>query len=148
MSAAIAESVTAMRPDHADQVPAIYQLGIDEGNATFETTARPGSGSIPPSCPSTAQPPSTPAAGSWAAVVPVSDRCACPASSNTPSTSAPNARGSGVGLTLLQALFASTDAAGSWTVQSGIFPGCSKGHPAIRRTTPGPGRADATVRCR
>jgi phosphinothricin acetyltransferase len=28
-----------MRPEHAAQVLAIYQLGIDEGNATFETTA-------------------------------------------------------------------------------------------------------------
>ncbi|MET7385616.1 ribosomal protein L7/L12 [Streptomyces sp. NPDC005529] len=28
-----------MRPAHADEVLKIYQLGIDEGNATFETTA-------------------------------------------------------------------------------------------------------------
>lgn len=34
----------------------------------------------------------------------------------------PQARGRGVRLTLLTALLASTDAAGIWTVQSGIFP--------------------------
>jgi L-amino acid N-acyltransferase YncA len=39
MSTATAVSITAMRAEHADQVLTIYQLGIDEGNATFETTA-------------------------------------------------------------------------------------------------------------
>jgi phosphinothricin acetyltransferase len=34
----------------------------------------------------------------------------------------PTARGRGVGLTLLHALIASTEAAGIWTIQSGIFP--------------------------
>ena len=32
-------TVTAMTDRHADAVLAIYQAGIDEGNATFETTA-------------------------------------------------------------------------------------------------------------
>ncbi len=31
--------VAAMTAEHADQVLAIYQHGIDEGNATFETQA-------------------------------------------------------------------------------------------------------------
>ncbi|WP_434094827.1 GNAT family N-acetyltransferase [Streptomyces hyaluromycini] len=31
--------ITAMGPEHAAEVLTIYQLGIDEGNATFETTA-------------------------------------------------------------------------------------------------------------
>jgi len=35
---------------------------------------------------------------------------------------APGARGRGVGGTLLQALIGSTEAAGIWTLQSGIFP--------------------------
>jgi phosphinothricin acetyltransferase len=35
---------------------------------------------------------------------------------------APEARGRGVGRLLLAALIASTEAAGIWTVQSGIFP--------------------------
>jgi L-amino acid N-acyltransferase YncA len=28
-----------MLPEHADEVLAIYQAGIDEGNASFETAA-------------------------------------------------------------------------------------------------------------
>src|SRR5260370_28872213 len=31
--------IVAMRPEHADRVLKIYQLGIDEGQATFETAA-------------------------------------------------------------------------------------------------------------
>lgn len=34
----------------------------------------------------------------------------------------PKARGRGVGAALLDALIASTEAAGVWTIQSGIFP--------------------------
>ncbi|MEV6032738.1 hypothetical protein AB0L65_16375 [Nonomuraea sp. NPDC052116] len=32
-------AIESMRAAHADQVPAVCQLGIDEGQATFETTA-------------------------------------------------------------------------------------------------------------
>jgi phosphinothricin acetyltransferase len=35
---------------------------------------------------------------------------------------AENARGQGVGLRLLEELIASTEAAGIWTIQTGIFP--------------------------
>ena len=34
----------------------------------------------------------------------------------------PDARGRGIGRTLLAALIASTEAAGIWTIQSGVFP--------------------------
>ncbi|MGV9564603.1 N-acetyltransferase family protein [Streptomyces sp. NPDC003480] len=113
-----------MRPEHAAQVLAIYQLGIDEGNATFETTA-----------------PTWEAFDSaklqehrlvalnegdqvlgWAAVVLVSDRCAYAGVAEHSVYVHPDARGRGVGLALLTTLLASTDAAGIWTVQSGIFP--------------------------
>ena len=39
MSTATGVRIVAMGPEHADEVLTIYQLGIDEGNATFETTA-------------------------------------------------------------------------------------------------------------
>ena len=39
MTSSAAVTVTAMTDLHADAVLAIYQAGIDEGNATFETTA-------------------------------------------------------------------------------------------------------------
>ena len=38
-AAATGVRIEPMRTEHAVQVLAIYQLGIDEGNATFETTA-------------------------------------------------------------------------------------------------------------
>ena len=45
----------------------------------------------------------------------------------------PAARGRGVGRTLVEALIASTEAAGIWTIQSGVFPESSRSH---ARTAP------------
>ncbi len=45
----------------------------------------------------------------------------------------PGARGRGVGTALLTGLLASTEAAGVWTVQSGIFPGNAAGLALHRR---------------
>ncbi|MFD7769244.1 hypothetical protein [Streptomyces sp. NPDC059787] len=39
MSTATGVRVAAMQPEHAAAVLEIYQLGIDEQNATFKTTA-------------------------------------------------------------------------------------------------------------
>ncbi|WP_121829801.1 GNAT family N-acetyltransferase [Streptomyces sp. S1] len=58
----------------------------------------------------------------WTAVTPVSDRCAYAGVVEHSVYVHPDARGRGVGLALLTALLASTDAVGVWTVQSGVFP--------------------------
>jgi L-amino acid N-acyltransferase YncA len=58
----------------------------------------------------------------WAAVVPVSDRCAYAGVVEHSVYVHPAARGRRVGSALLTTLLASTEAAGVWTVQSGIFP--------------------------
>ena len=58
----------------------------------------------------------------WTAVAPVSDRCAYAGVVEHSVYVHPDARGRGVGLALLTALLASTEAAGIWTMQSGIFP--------------------------
>lgn len=115
--------IAPMRPEHAEQVLAIYQQGIDEGNATFETTAPTWEAF------DTAKLPDHRLVAldggrvlGWAAVVPVSDRCAYAGVVEHSVYVHPDARGRGVGLTLLTALLDSTDAAGIWTVQSGIFP--------------------------
>ncbi|MGF1426087.1 N-acetyltransferase family protein [Kitasatospora sp. LaBMicrA B282] len=117
-----------MLPRHAEQVLAIYQAGIDGGDATFETTAPTweafdasrlaehrlvavGSGAD-----------GVGRVLGWAAVSPVSDRCAYAGVVEHSVYVHPDARGRGVGLALLLALLDSTDAAGIWTVQSGIFP--------------------------
>lgn len=67
-----------MRPEHAEEVLATYQLGIDEGNATFETVApdweRSDTAKLPEHRPVTLD--EEERALGWTAVVPVSDRCA------------------------------------------------------------------------
>ncbi|WBO68981.1 GNAT family N-acetyltransferase [Streptomyces camelliae] len=116
--------IAPLRPEHAAQVLAIYQLGIDEGNATFETAAPTWEAFDAAKLPDhrlVALDEDGQVLG-WAAVVPVSDRCAYAGVVEHSVYVHPDARGRGVGLALLTAPLASTDAAGIWTVQSGIFP--------------------------
>ncbi|KUN29958.1 phosphinothricin acetyltransferase [Streptomyces antibioticus] len=121
---AAAVTVTAMLPEHADQVLAIYQAGIDDGDATFEETAPTWEAfdATRLAAPRLAALDGDGRVLGWAAVVPVSDRCAYAGVVEHSVYVDPGARGRGVGLALLQALLAATDAAGIWTVQSGIFP--------------------------
>ena len=117
-------NVVPMRPAHADQVLAIYQLGIDEGHATFETTA-PTWDTFDASRLPDHRFVAVDDAGlvlGWVAVVPVSDRCAYAGVVEHSVYVHPGARGRGVGAALLTALVASTEAAGIWTIQTGIFP--------------------------
>ncbi|MEU4303129.1 GNAT family N-acetyltransferase [Kitasatospora aureofaciens] len=112
-----------MLPQHAEQVLAIYQAGIDGGDATFETTAPTWEAFNASRLPEHRL---VALDGDrvlgWAAVVPVSDRCAYAGVVEHSVYVHPDAQGQGVGLALLTALLDSTDAAGIWTVQSGIFP--------------------------
>ena len=116
--------ITAMRPEHADQVLAIYQLGIEEGDATFETAAPTWEAFDEKRLPEhrLVAVDDTGCVLGWAAVVRVSDRCAYAGVVEHSVYVHPGARGRGVGSALLAALLDSTDAAGVWTVQSGIFP--------------------------
>ncbi len=113
----------------AHAVLAIYQDGMDEGDATFETRA-----------PTWAEFDRSRLADhrfvavddvavddvgailGWAAAVAVSDRCVYAGVVEHSVYVARNARGHGVGRELLDALIRSTEAAGIWTVQSGVFP--------------------------
>jgi phosphinothricin acetyltransferase len=58
----------------------------------------------------------------WVACSPVSDRCAYAGVVENSVYVHSSARGRGVGRALLESLIASTEAAGIWTIQSGIFP--------------------------
>jgi L-amino acid N-acyltransferase YncA len=121
--------IEPMTAEHAGQVLAIYQAGIDEGDATFETIASgwpgfdaarlpvhrfvaigaPGDGGLAEVL-------------GWVAVSPVSSR---PAYAGVVEHSVyvhPAARGRRVGKLLMRELIGSTEAAGIWTIQSGIFP--------------------------
>jgi L-amino acid N-acyltransferase YncA len=112
-----------MTERHAAAVLAIYQAGIDEGDATFETQA-PGWPEF-----TAAKLPGHRFVASngadvlgWVAVSPVSGRCVYAGVVEHSVYVHPEARGQGAGRQLLNALIASTEAAGIWTIQSGIFP--------------------------
>ncbi|WP_369185285.1 N-acetyltransferase family protein [Streptomyces sp. Y1] len=124
MTGPAAVRVTGMLPEHAEQVLAIYQLGIDGGDATFETTA-PAWEAFDAARLAEHRLVAVDRAGrvlGWAAAVPVSDRCAYAGVVEHSVYVHPDARGQGVGALLLDALISSTEAAGIWTIQSGIFP--------------------------
>lgn len=118
-------AITPMTPDHADQVLAIYQAGIDEGDATFETAAPAWAAFDAGKLPGhrfVALDDAHALVLGWVAASPVSAR---PAYAGVVEHSVyvhPDARGRGVAGALLGALIASTEAAGIWTIQSGIFP--------------------------
>ena len=111
-----------MADEHAAAVLRIYQAGIDSGDATFETAA--------PDWPEFRRSHlaehsyvallDSRVAG-WVAASPVSDRCVYAGVVEHSVYVDPAARGRGVGGALLQTLIASTEAAGIWTIQSGIF---------------------------
>jgi len=117
-------TVVAMRPEHAGEVLAIYQLGIDEGNATFETAAPTWDAFDDAHLPEhrfVAVDHAGTVLG-WVTAVPVSDRCVYAGVIEHSVYVHPQARGRGVGAALLAALVQSSEAAGIWTLQSGIFP--------------------------
>jgi len=113
-----------MTPDDWPNVSAIYLEGIATGNATFETdapsweawdrahvadprlVARDADGSVL----------------GWAAVTPVSGRCVYAGVADLSVYVSAAARGRGVGRALLTTLIQSSDRAGIWTLQAGIFP--------------------------
>jgi len=112
-----------LRPEHWPEVAGIYAEGIATGDATFETSvpswddwdsahleahrvvALDGGRVV-----------------GWAAVSAVSDRCVYGGVVENSVYVAEDARGQGVGRVLLDALIVSTEEAGVWTIQTGIFP--------------------------
>jgi phosphinothricin acetyltransferase len=106
-----------------DAVRRIYEQGIATGNATFETEAPAWSewdashlvdhrvvadvgGEVV----------------GWAALSPVSSRCVYAGVAENSVYVAESARSHGLGRALLRALINGSDAAGIWTIQTGIFP--------------------------
>jgi L-amino acid N-acyltransferase YncA len=120
MDAPAIEPLTAA---HWPAVRAIYEQGIATGDATFETAAPTweawDGGHL---------------AGhrlvavadgrvvGWAALSPVSERCAYAGVAEASVYVAADAAGRGVGRALLERLVAGAEAAGIWTVQAGVFP--------------------------
>jgi L-amino acid N-acyltransferase YncA len=117
-------TIAPMSPDHAEEILAVYQAGLDTGNASFEVTAPPwerwdvihlpdhrfvgldSGGRVL----------------GWVALSPISDR---PVYAGVVEESVyvhPSARGQGIGTALLHATVASSEISGIWTIQTGIFP--------------------------
>ena len=112
-----------LRPEHWPEVARIYGEGIATGDATFETTV-PEWGAWN----ATHLPDHRLVAVidgrvvGWSAVSSVSDRCVYGGVVENSVYVAADARGKGIGRRLLEDLVRSTEAAGIWTIQSGIFP--------------------------
>jgi L-amino acid N-acyltransferase YncA len=117
-------TIRPMTAADAKPVLAIYQAGMDGGNASFEHTA-----------PTWEAFDATKLAAhrlvaadeqdtvlGWAAVSAVSSRAVYAGVVEHSVYVDPAAQGRGVGRALLHALIASTEAAGIWTIQSGVFP--------------------------
>ncbi|MGW0933174.1 N-acetyltransferase family protein [Streptomyces sp. NPDC002644] len=116
--------IVPLAPEHAGQVLAIYQAGIDEGNATFETVAPDWEAFDAAKLPEhrSAALEESGAVLGWVAASRVSDRCAYAGVVEHSVYVHPAARGRGVASALLNALVDSAERAGIWTIQSGIFP--------------------------
>ncbi|HEX2317374.1 MAG TPA: GNAT family N-acetyltransferase [Streptosporangiaceae bacterium] len=118
-------TIEAMTDEHAQQVLAIYQAGIDEGDATFETAAPDWAEFTRTRLPDhrfVAIDAGTGAVLGWVAASPTSRRKVYQGVIEHSVYVHPAARGRKIGRLLLARLIASTEAAGIWTIQSGIFP--------------------------
>lgn len=112
-----------MTAEHANEVLRIYQLGIDGGEATFETQAPDWDGF------DAARRPEhryvaleSEAVLGWVAVSSVSSRAVYAGVVEHSVYVDPAAQGKGVGRALLRELIRSTEEAGIWTIQSAVFP--------------------------
>jgi phosphinothricin acetyltransferase len=122
-----------MSPSDAPAVLAVYAEGIASGDATFETEPPSWTAFDASRLPGhrfvarlridnqTAGAMDGSVVG-WVAVTPTSTRPAYVGVVEHSVYVAPRAQGRGIGGTLLRRLIDSTEAAGIWTIQSGVFP--------------------------
>ncbi|NUR29453.1 MAG: N-acetyltransferase [Catenulispora sp.] len=114
-----------MSPAHAADVLRIYQHGIDEGDATFEAAVPTWEAFDAAKYPDhrfvALEDGAAPVLG-YVVVSPVSKRPCYAGVVELSVYVAPEARGRGVASHLLSTLITSTEAAGIWTINAGIFP--------------------------
>jgi L-amino acid N-acyltransferase YncA len=120
---ATAVDIRDLRPGDWPEVSRIYAEGIATRNATFETTL-----------PSWEEWDAAHVAEhrfvveregelvGWIAAVPASSRCCYAGVLEISAYVAEQARGQGVGAALLERLIESTESAGVWTLETGVFP--------------------------
>ncbi|WP_248963149.1 GNAT family N-acetyltransferase [Sphaerisporangium perillae] len=120
-------TIRPMRDADALQVLAIYQAGLDTGNASFETTT--------PAWEDFDQgklyrlryvavdtDTDTDRVVGWIAASPVSSRCVYAGVVEHSVYVDPACQGRGIGRDLLNAFVSASEAAGIWTIQTGVFP--------------------------
>ncbi|MFT4011283.1 MAG: GNAT family N-acetyltransferase [Nocardioidaceae bacterium] len=116
--------VAPLTVEHWPGVERIYAAGIATGHATFEseppTWEKFNESKLPDQRLVAID--DTGRVLGWAAASRVSDRCVYVGVVEHSVYVDPDAQGHGIGLLLLDALIASTESAGIWTIQSGIFP--------------------------
>jgi L-amino acid N-acyltransferase YncA len=115
--------ILPMLADHWPSVKAIYEDGLETGNASFQTSA--------PAWEEWNQAHllhsrliiiiNNQIAG-WAALTPVSGRCVYAGVAEVSIYVAPEYRGQKIGETLLIALVSESEKNGIWTLQAGVFP--------------------------
>jgi L-amino acid N-acyltransferase YncA/DNA-binding transcriptional ArsR family regulator len=118
-------AIRPMTSADATQVLAIYQDGLDSGEASFETRAPTWEvfdAKLLPSHRHVAADGTSGRVLGWAAASGVSDRCVYQGVVEHSVYVGPAATQRGIGAALLRALISSTEAAGIWTIQAGIFP--------------------------
>jgi L-amino acid N-acyltransferase YncA len=119
-----AVTLRPMRDTDAPAVLAIYQAGLDSGEASFEITAPTWAAFDAARLPAhrlVAVDDAGTVLG-WVAVSPVSARPVYAGVVEHSIYVDPATRGRGAGRALLDALITSTESAGIWTIQSGVFP--------------------------
>jgi L-amino acid N-acyltransferase YncA/precorrin-6B methylase 2 len=116
--------IRPMRPADAAQVLAVYQAGLDTGQASFESAA-PGWEAFDavklPLHRHVAADAATGRVVGWTAVSPVSSRAVYAGVVEHSVYVDPARHGQGIGRALLAALVASSEDAGIWTIQSSVF---------------------------
>jgi L-amino acid N-acyltransferase YncA/predicted O-methyltransferase YrrM len=119
-----AVTIRAMTADDWPAVRWIYEAGIASGNATFETRA-PSWQAWDRRHLDAHRFVATDSDGTvigWAALSPVSDRCACSGVADNSVYVAERHQRRGVGTSLLDALIHAAERGGYWTIQTGILP--------------------------
>lgn len=115
--------IRALESTDWEQVSRIYADGIATGNATFESDVPPWETwdrTHLPTCRFVAEVDGV--VLGWAALSPVSDRCAYGGVAEVSVYVAAGSRGSGVGSALIDTLVRASEGAGFWTLQAGLFP--------------------------
>ena len=122
--ASLGVRVRPMVDADANTVLTIYQIGLDSGDASFAGMAPNWAEFTSSRLPlhRFVAIGATGAVVGWVAGSGVSDRCVYSGVVEHSVYVHPDARGRGVGRALLAAFLASTESAGIWTVQAGIFP--------------------------